>query len=865
MASQRSGTNGINTLAQSIHIAIAVASLPLLWSKIAAADTFNMSFVHGSENRSSARAVAQGESMLPGTYPFDIYLNLSQVDHKRITFHHVGEKAASQPCLKAGDLLSYAIKLPKTLPEDRCVDLPAVIPGASVTYDAAIQQIDISVPQNMMEQRARGSVPVSLYDEGINALFANYTVNYSKNNYRHKDTDDTEYTFAGLNSGLNVGPLRLRNNSTFDKQSGSSGNWNSIATWAETDIVPWRSRVAAGQASTSNNVFNSFQFRGVQLSSVDEMLPDSLRGYAPVVRGVAATNARVEIRQNGYIIYSANVAPGPFEFNDIFPYSNNGDLSVTVNEADGTHKNFTVAYSSVANMLREGIWNFQFTAGKYHSGNGGYQPELLQGTVALGTKYNLTPYGGVILAEHYRSAAVGVGKNLGELGAVSVDGSISDTDLANGDSKQGQSFRFLYSKSLNQVGTTFQLAGYRYATSGYYDLSDAVRERSNWNNGIYADDYWDPTDVKPGEASHQESKKRTRYTSRYGNKRQRVELSLNQQLWTGASLYANVSHQNYWGDSGSDSTIQVGYNDVYKNISYGAYWQDTHSQYGYSDHSINFIVSIPLGWGNDSNSTTANVSMAHSKQSGNSYNTGLSGTLLDDHRMNYAVSTGHTRSSDQNSNLNLGYNSSVANVDGSYSYSRRYQQMGVGVAGGLLLHSGGATLSQPLQNTFMLIEAKDAKGVRLENQPGVAIDSFGYAVVPSANPYRLNYVALRTSDFGPGLDVPVASKQVVPVEKAIVKVAFDTFKGVSLLIHSRLANGDYPAIGASVFNAEGRNSGTVGLNGDVYVSGVKPGETLTVRWGTTADRQCVLPIPESIGHQQVIKGYQDISLECQGR
>ena len=95
--------------------------------------------------------------------------------------------------------------------------------------------------------------------------------------------------------------------------------------------MPWRSRLVMGQASTNNSVFNSFQFRGVQLSSVDDMLPDSLRGYAPVVRGVAATNARVEIRQNGYVIYSTNVAPGPFEIHDVYPHTNNGDLQVTVN------------------------------------------------------------------------------------------------------------------------------------------------------------------------------------------------------------------------------------------------------------------------------------------------------------------------------------------------------------------------------------------------------------------------------------------------------------------------------------------------------------------------------------------------------
>ncbi|MCV5625921.1 fimbria/pilus outer membrane usher protein, partial [Escherichia coli] len=91
----------------------------------------------------------------------------------------------------------------------------------------------------------------------------------------------------------------------------------------------------------------SFQFRGAQLSSVPEMLPDSRRGYAPVVRGVANSNARVEVRQNGYTVYSTVVPPGPFALNDIHPSTLSGDLDVTVIEADGTRHNFTLPYSSV--------------------------------------------------------------------------------------------------------------------------------------------------------------------------------------------------------------------------------------------------------------------------------------------------------------------------------------------------------------------------------------------------------------------------------------------------------------------------------------------------------------------------------------
>lgn len=86
------------------------------------------------------------------------------------------------------------------------------------------------------------------------------------------------------------------------------------------------------------------------------------------------------------------------------------------------------------------------------------------------------------------------------MGAISVDGSISDTELANGDRKQGQSFRFLYSKSLNQMGTNFQLAGYRYATSGYYDLSDAVGSATAGATA-FMPTITDPNDLQPGQPS----------------------------------------------------------------------------------------------------------------------------------------------------------------------------------------------------------------------------------------------------------------------------------------------------------------------------------------------------------------------------
>ncbi|MBW7983756.1 fimbria/pilus outer membrane usher protein [Enterobacillus tribolii] len=848
-------------LSRIIQAAILSSCASSLYCGAARADDFNMSFIHGSDNMNAAQAVAQGDAVQPGTYPFDIYLNGTLTEHRDVTFRRQSADKPVIPCFSRESLAGYGIRLPAPLAaNEQCLALDKAISGATISYDVSVQRVDISVPQAFMDVSAQGAISPRLYDNGINALYANYNFSYNRNDYKSGDYNDSEFSFLSLNSGLNLGRWRLRNNATMSKQSGYGARWKNISSWAETDLVSLRSRLQAGQVSTDNRVFDSFQFRGVQLSSVDQMLPESLRGYAPVIRGVALTNARVEVRQNGYVIYSTNVAPGAFSIHDIYPSTNSGDLSVTVNEADGTKKSFTVPFSSVANMLREGIWNYQLTAGKYHDGTSQYQPTFLQATVARGVGHDFTPYGGVIMAEHYRSAVAGVGKSLGGWGAVSVDASVSDTELASGGNKRGQSYRFLYSKSLNSMGTDFRLAGYRYATSGYYDFSDAVAERDRWRNGYYSNEYQNPNDGQQGIPDWADSRKHYYYSNRYNNKRERVELAITQNLWPGARLYANVSRQTYWGYGGNDRTVQLGFSDTVKRISYGLYVQDTRSQYGYSDRSVNFTLSVPFNFGDhDQEQITVNTSAMHSRQSGDSYNTGLSGSLLDDRRLSYSLYTGHTHSAGQTSGLNADYRGSMGNVSGGYSYSNRYQQENIGLAGGVLVHSGGVTLSQPLQNTFMLVEAKNARGVRLENQPGVAIDRFGYAVLPSATPYRYNRVALRTQDIGAGLDVPIASQDVVPTEKAIVRVAFDTYTGHSLLIHTRMANGDTLPIGAVVFNEAGRNSGTVGLNGDVYVSGIKPGEKLKVVWG---EHHCRLTMPGDLGDDAATTGYREISLTC---
>lgn len=77
------------------------------------------------------------------------------------------------------------------------------------------------------------------------------------------------------------------------------------------------SEITLGETFSSGQFFSSLGFLGVALSTDDRMLPESQRGYAPVVRGIARTNARVTVYQNNRSIYQTTVSPGAFEFNDL--------------------------------------------------------------------------------------------------------------------------------------------------------------------------------------------------------------------------------------------------------------------------------------------------------------------------------------------------------------------------------------------------------------------------------------------------------------------------------------------------------------------------------------------------------------------
>lgn len=271
---------------------------------------------------------------MPGKYTVEVYLNNDFIELTEINFVRDSEGNLS-PELTKKQLIDWGVNPNfsselSRMTDDAKVDKVAnYIPDSIVKFDFSQQKLLISVPQIAIKSTARGYVPPEQWQQGMPAFTLNYGLTGSKT--WQDGSEGQNANFLSLQSGANLGAWRLRNYSVYS-QSESERHWESISTYLERDIAALKSQFTVGQVASLGEIFDSFQFTGARLASDESMLPYSLRGFAPVVKGIAQSNAKVTVRQNGYVIYQTYVPAGPFDIRDLYPSSGSGNLEVSVEE-----------------------------------------------------------------------------------------------------------------------------------------------------------------------------------------------------------------------------------------------------------------------------------------------------------------------------------------------------------------------------------------------------------------------------------------------------------------------------------------------------------------------------------------------------
>ncbi|EOI3528073.1 fimbria/pilus outer membrane usher protein [Cronobacter dublinensis] len=751
-----------------------------------------------------------------GNYPLRIRLNGDELFTRTIPLT-VDTHGETHPVITPALLEELNVKteaypaLTALSPLAPIEDLGALIPAASVRLNTHSMALEVSIPQAALRRTARGFVDPQYWDDGIPALFSNYTFNGTDTQSDVDAGDSSQY--LNLQNGLNIGPWRVRNYATWSK-SEDEASWDTVYTFLQRDIKPWRSQLTLGESYSPSMIFDSVKFKGAQLATDDNMLPDSLRGFAPVIRGIASSNAEVTVRQNGYIIFQDTVAPGAFEISDLYPTSHSGDLEVTIKEADGKERRFIQPFSAVPIMQRPGQLKYSLTAGEYDpSGPDDATPTFAQGTMIYGMNNRFTLYGGAMGADTYQAAALGVGVGLDEWGSVSIDVTQARSQLQNNTTSTGQSYRFQYSKNIEYTDTAITLAGYRYSTSGYYDFEEANHDAS-WYDERY---------------------------SGYYQQRSQLQISINQTLSGIGSFYLNSYQRDFWNRTDKEQNLSAGFAFSVSGMTWtlSSTWNKTDDQ---TDRQIALGVSIPLSrWLNNS---WATFNVSQNQDGDTRYQSGLSGTLMDDGRLSYSLQqsynqAGHNGDNGADSSADLNYKSRFANLSLGYYQSDDTRQWNYGASGALVVHPHGVTLAQPLGDAFALVDANGASDIRFRNQSGVATDWLGYAVIPWLSPYERNELTLDTTVMPAGVDAENTHLTLIPNKGALVYAHIDAREGHRLLLTLRRTNGEPVPFGALVtFDGVDGYESIVDEGGVAYLTGVKENGVVQVKWGNRADQRC---------------------------
>jgi len=585
-----------------------------------------------------------------------------------------------------------------------------------------------------------------------------------------------------------------------------------------------KARLVVGEDYLYSDLFDSFRFTGAGLKSDESQLPPNLRGYAPEVVGVARTNAKVVISQQGRVLYETLVAAGPFRIQDLND-AVSGTLDVRVEEQDGSVQKFQLDTAGVPYLTRPGQVRYKLSAGR---------PSNLQyesrgdffgtGEFSWGISNGWSLLGGAITDNNYRALSVGAGRDLLAFGAVSLDVTQSRASLWN-QTLSGKSYRLQYSKNFEEYDSQVTFAGYRFSEKNYLSMSQYLDARHYGLNGELG-----------GRGVFDENGNFIEHWKPIGGNKALYTVTVNKQFRDlNTTVYASYNKQTYWNrpDTQRWNLSASRYFNVgsVRNMSLSLNLYRTH-EYQYKDNGAALTVSLPLG-------PTGTLSMDANRAGGkNSFTTRYADRL--DERNSYQLSASDTSAS--------GYLSHIgdqADIDLSATTQQgNNRTLSASVRGGGTLTPYGGALHRTTSTggTRLLVDTAGVPDVPVRGYgTPTRSNAFGKAVISDITSYQRTAASVDLEKLPSDVEATQSVTQLTLTEGAIGYRSLEVISGQKAMAILRLPDGSAPPFGATVKNRKQQDTGVVNDGGDVYLSGIQAGEQMIVSWGGT--ERCVLTLP----------------------
>ena len=159
---------------------------------------FNTAFIQGTDEPADLKEFLRGNSVLPGVYRVDVYVNRVLSGRNDVRFTQNTASGLIEPCLTLEMLRAFGLDMERLhndaslavdLQPSACFDLAAQVEFARVDYQPNSLRLNVSVPQTAMARSARGYVSPELWTEGETAAFINYSFNGARRHNQQERTD----------------------------------------------------------------------------------------------------------------------------------------------------------------------------------------------------------------------------------------------------------------------------------------------------------------------------------------------------------------------------------------------------------------------------------------------------------------------------------------------------------------------------------------------------------------------------------------------------------------------------------------------------------------------------------------------------
>ncbi|MFZ5210270.1 fimbria/pilus outer membrane usher protein [Enterobacter kobei] len=753
---------------------------------------------------------------LPGTYSTDVIVNNSYIMTEDITFlakSDITGHSTLFPCLSIEMLSKYGIltdNYPELIDNKTNCAILSVIQNLSYKMNVATQELNLSVPQVAIRKSLKGIAPIELWDKGINAFRFNYNANISQTSFKNNSDKKSQSLWFMLQPGINFEEWRFRNQSVWQKNASSPSNFSFVSSYAERDLNAVKSQVVIGEKSPSSELFDSFNFRGVMLGTNDRMMPFYYREFGPVIRGVAETQTRVTVSQNGNSLYNEVLPPGPYVIDDLSVIGQSGELLVTTEDISGYRNQNTVVWQSPAIAVKQNYFRYDIMAGEYIPADTQKKNEnIAQLTMIYGLPLDMTAYGGVRKTGNFFSYLSGGGISLGKAGSFSLDRTTS-VHKDGTYTQRGHLQRFRYSGLYNDSRTSFIATASYSPSNSYRTLDESILEECNVSN--------------------------TTCGQRGVSKR--LDFNMRQTLTQRINVYASYSfyetHNNFKNaSSGAGISTLIPYLG-YVSGDYFEYRMKDNMGLKKTDRVVSASVNIPLTW--FSSQKVASTMRMMSSGNRATYDTGINGST-NDQRFSWNINQLRTVEDKHNNTSTYAYTAMTSKYNDTemfLSTGNSWEQYGVGIHGGMVMHSKGITASKSLGETIALIDTNGAEHVSIISANDVETDSSGYAVIPYLSPYQINTIEVDPTSLQENDDISQTDINTVPTSGAIVRVSFINQTGNRLLINLKTPSGKKLPFGSiAVVKQKEGTTGIVDENGQLYMSGMPDKGEINVKMSET--------------------------------